>query len=1004
MTSISSSREWLIISAILWGLVTTGPLAASAQSVVMGAMEGQVRGEGDSTPIERAFVTVTSRMTGETHTVTTGREGTFELSLLPAGDYDVFVEAPGYRPKLLLEFPVRPGMPRAVQVELAPEPPPVERVDTVATPAIESARLGAAGTRWIPAREIERRPDLTRDLTGLATLSSVSDDALGVEGLPGSMTTQVVDGVPFVPARHPAVRGEALAGLPWPRAGMSYLEVLGSALDVEWTGAGGGYLAGQTTRGGPEGDFDLWGGGSLDELWTSDDIPDNQAFSAFWGAARTGVTINPDTAQLLLAVEGLSVEIPRAPLAASIASDLPLGTLEPGDRRALRRSSLEEVRSLSGLTRLDWLFPSGASLYVRVAGGHQVRDGVSALGPSLRYGGSPFYQGTDISAAAGVAASLSDRFSLEVRAGVDFSRRTFPAVDQPFSADLLPRTSLLESGTVFGNHPDLTGEVSRTGFHGGPVVHLSTGPHTLKGGVLASVASHEFDYLPGFAGEFFFSDAQALQSARGAHVRAAGPPPPTSFSIPRVGGFAQYGWNAAPGLLLTTGFRYDAEFLPVDDVRRNARWLDLTGVTNDGFKERLGKFSSRVGLSWDLTGGRSTVLEGVLGVHYDELSPPLLNEAIARDGRTDVLRVVGDLGRAWPDAPPESGADEAALLSLFGPELQAPRTARATLGLLQRIGSSAAFQVAGTYRRTEYLGRRTDLNRPVAALGSDPNGRPLWGSLEKDGSLVVATPGSNRRFPEFDAVWALTADGWSEYRGITLGFEQRRPGGLDLFGQYTLSETEDNWLGASRPEADAALDPRIRDEDPEGWIEGTSDFDVRHRLVLGTSVMLPLFEGAEVTAVYRYRSGLPFTPGYRGGVDINGDGSPRNDVAFVPALQDLEGLDREWDCLAEAAGGFPDRNACRGPGVHSLDLRLRLGLLRLGDRRGSLFVDILNLVESDVGVRDEALLLVDPEAPLVVDPSSGEVTVPVTVNPGFGTLLQPLSPGTYFRLGLSIGH
>src|SRR5690606_40686964 len=58
------------------------------------------------------------------------------------------------------------------------------------------------------------------------------------------------------------------------------------------------------------------------------------------------------------------------------------------------------------------------------------------------------------------------------------------------------------------------------------------------------------------------------------------------------------------------------------------------------------------------------------------------------------------------------------------------------------------------------------------SIGSDQYGRPLYGSLNQQASALVATPGTNRRFADFDAVHLLESTGFSTYWGATLGVER----------------------------------------------------------------------------------------------------------------------------------------------------------------------------------------------------------------------------------------
>ena len=269
-----------------------------------------------------------------------------------------------------------------------------------------------------------------------------------------------------------------------------------------------------------------------------------------------------------------------------------------------------------------------------------------------------------------------------------------------------------------------------------------------------------------------------------------------------------------------------------------------------------------------------------------------------------------------------------------------------------------------------------------------------------DYALLTSVVGSNRRFAEFDQVWALNPDGWSDQMAATVSLDHRVGDGLQLFGAYTWSETEDNWLGVAAGQPDAALDPGLDDLGAVPWSEGTSDLDVPHRVAAGLSVRSSV---VSLTGTYRFRSAYPFTAGYRLGVDANGDGSALNDVAFVPddpAVLDLAG---DWDCLATALGRFAKRNSCRGGGVHALDVRLSLALVRSSGIRLELVVEGFNLLESEVGLRDTALLLVDGSRQLSIDPTTGDVDVPVTVNPGFGDIVTSTSAGRMIRIGFRFG-
>jgi len=305
--------------------------------------------------------------------------------------------------------------------------------------------------------------------------------------------------------------------------------------------------------------------------------------------------------------------------------------------------------------------------------------------------------------------------------------------------------------------------------------------------------------------------------------------------------------------------------------------------------------------------------------------------------------------------------------------------------------------VTGSFRRTEALLRRRDLNRLTVAVGSDQNGRPIYGPLGIEGGVLAADPAVSRRFRGYEHVWVLDPDGWSEYGGVTVSLASTLRGGGRVTAEYTYSETVDNLWGAATGSSAASVLPGLEIDE---WDEAVSDFDLPHRVTVSAVLPIPFGAGGTVAGFYRFRSGLPFTPMVVAGLDANGDGSAFNDVAFVPQ-SGVESAAAIWDCLADFGGTFPDRNACRGDGVHTIDLRLALGLGSLGGVDAELVFDALNVTDADTGRPNAGLLTIAPGGE--VSSAGGQYSVPYALNPRFGSLTPGLDPGRWFRIGLRIG-
>ncbi|MEJ2153669.1 MAG: hypothetical protein P8Y29_12205, partial [Gemmatimonadota bacterium] len=440
------------------------------------------------------------------------------------------------------------------------------------------------------------------------------------------------------------------------------------------------------------------------------------------------------------------------------------------------------------------------------------------------------------------------------------------------------------------------------------------------------------------------------------------------FNVRRISLFGQDTWAVAPGLEVMFGAQYHAVWLPESNWNESLAW-DSLGATGADSISRATSWGTRVGFVWDVAERNRSFVRGSLGLFFEEVDPVVLHEALTGDGRALTRASRSNLD-GWPSSP--GSALTVPSVSLLGPEaLELPRTARGSFGLL-----------------------------PIEPAGTDQFGRPVFGQLQKMGGLVVPRLTLNRRFADLGRVYAINGDGWSQYVGGTFALE-RRGAPLDLSVSYTYSQTEDNLIGARDGLPSARLDPNLDGEGGEPWGEGISDFDVPHRVVASVGLHLPVLEGGVLSGVFRFRSGYPFTPGFRPGVDPNGDGSGSNDPAFLGGV-DLAGLEASWDCLTGQPSGPVERNSCRGDPVHGLDLSLRLGIVRVGGAVAELTVDAVNLIEPEVGIRDRALYLVDSSQPLST--VAGDVTIPLTANPGFGEFLRRLDPGRYVRVGVRIGR
>ena len=975
---------------------------AQAQSISRGRLEGIVR-DTSGARFPRARVRLTELASGVSWWLETDQNGTFSQNLMPPGDYEIFVEDVGFQPKRIAPVPVLPGRRQEISIVLAPIELPVQAAAEVPySQPVEESR--ASSSLWYTPFELYHLPEERREITELARLSTFSDADLNSEGLPGSLSGIFVDGLPFAAGRHPDLPPGQMIATAFPLSAFQNAELFTNGVDVEWTGFAGAYLSGYTRRGTTQPGGVGYADGSSSELVTSGIFdPGQVSGNSFRGGAVLTGPIVPDTSHYVLGIEAQRLEtvIPEPWEIHSFDSELVgVASFAGVDLSPYTRARLQTSDIVSGFGNFDWqvaqshqLNVRGAGSFFRLAGDLEEDPGlppphIASLGAQV--------EGSDISGAVTLASRFSSVVASELRLGLDRTDRAYEATSSP-------GTRITTAGQAFGSDPTLPGDFERLTGHFSETVHLDFGRHLLKVGLGLRLEAVNQLYAFASRGLFTFGGTSELDSRVGEFVGAT-LTPRAEFTNWQLAGYFQDTWNAAPGLQLTGGLRYEFEKLEKDAIQFNSDWAGLTNISNTAFDDGITKLSPRFGFLWNVSERDEWLVRGAAGLYHSTVSPGIFAEAVSQDGAAEIRRGVGDLG-AWPQLPGATAAPvQGARLTVLAPDFEPPRTARASLGIARLFGERTSVMVAGTYRFTDRLPRREDLNLSGSPLTRDQYGRPIFGTLVQQGSLITVEPGSNRRFEGFDVVSALDSDGESRYWDVTFTVQRHQTERFDLLAGYTFSWTRDDWLGARGGGLERELNPFPDGLNGEDWRDDRADFDRPSSVVIGAEAKFPeTFRGARVAALYRFMTGPPFTPGFRTGVDVNGDGSGWNDPAVVdPNIPGMSALIEEWDCLAEQVAEFAERNSCRGPDVHLLDVRAAVTLIEFFGRPVEVVVDGLNLLDANIGERDSALLLVDREGTIQENPD-GSLTLPLVANSHFGRGLAHQSLGRSFRLGVRVG-
>ena len=797
------------------------------------------------------------------------------------------------------------------------------------------------------------------------------DLATGVEGL---------DGIPGAVATSPAISRTDFSTLGLPLVSLDHAE-LSQGTDVEWAGYGGGLVSAFGVGAPRDAQMRAYGdvaGGSLR------------------GGLVLGGPVVRDTAWGLIGVDARRIQTQLAAPWTSDAVSTSVVTIAHDslgtDLSAYLRPVTQQTDVVTAFGRFDWDIARGQTVALRAAVTNSSSSDLD-LGTGRSVGLGSSLQARDISGSLAFNSQLGSRFGAQLSLAINRSERTY-------GAPSLPGIVVVTDGLVAGADGALPGRFERDATRASGALLYRLGEHELKLGLIETWTSHDITYDPWRSGTFVFGSVGDFTSGRGSYVESLNGVPAAAFSISATSFFLQDSWTPVPGLGILGGVRIEREQWPRGGVAADAEWLRLTGLSNAAVPRLKSQVSPRFAFTWSAGPQREWLLRGEAGLFAEGVDPSVLAEVLTHDGTAQFRRGLGALGK-WPAAPDLTAAPVTGpVLTILNPGFQAPRSGRAELGIARELRRGVSLEVSGQYRHTDFLPRRSDLNLAASPQFTDQYGRPVYGTLQQFGGMLAAPPGSNRSFSGFARVWALDPSGFSDYWGVTVALESLHERGLSLWASYTYSRTTDNVPGLYGTLPDAQLSPFPTSSAHAGWSDGVSDLDVPHRATLGAEVAIGIFK---IEGLVRYRSGLPFTPGFRDGVDANGDGATGNDPAFVSdTVSGAAAVIGKNSCLSGQIGQFAARNSCRGPAVTSVDARVAVRLFSLFGAPADLVVDGLNLVTTEDGVMDRALYLVDPARALATNAATGVVTVPLVANPNFGKLLYRRSPAAVARVGLRL--
>jgi len=968
-------------------IVVAGVMALVGRPAALRAQADVVRGRvigPDSTPVERATITVTSLRGSVSRSTRTDKDGRYTVAFPGTdGDYFINVAALGFASK---RFEVKRIADQEILIGNARLAVVAQQLDVM---KIDAARQRVArGDAPLDVGGSERSPtsgalsaDPFADLAALAASmpgvqlipSNDGPNGFSVLGLAADQNITTLNGMTF-------------AGSSLPRDASVTTSLVTTPYDVARGNFSGGMLAIRTDPGSNY--ISRLGGVNFDtpRMQMADPVtrslgqqyrsvsvggkaqgpiqPDNSFYSIAYQAGRRSSDIQSllNTSPIGLAAVGVAADSVARLLAVLDRSGVPVTT----DR--VPNARYNDNASVFGT--LDFAPPSstsGQAFNLTFNGAWNRTQPVFASAAEL-----PAHNGERNSWLGVLQGRQSAYYGFGVLSETSIGVSRLAANGSPFAempSAIVRINSALTNGSAsvqeiaFGGNADLSASQATTSVQA--MNQLSwfseDNAHRLK--LTTEVRRDQFaqDMTANRLGLFGFTSLADVEANR-----------PSMF-MRTLGSQARREAQYAAGVSIGDSYRPATSLQLQYGVRVDGNQFTTKPQLNADVERRFGArndrapngvyLSPRVGFSWaygtatQIAGfdgaardPRATIRGGI-GVFQSTPNAVQIGAAMDNTGLPSAAQQVVCVGAATPvadwaayaaslgaiptkcaDGSASSGlASSAPNVALFGRSYVAPRSLRSNLqwgGAV--LGNRLLASIDATYSLNLNQASMVDLNfDPAAKFTLADDGRPIFART----SGIVATSGAiaageGRIDPAFGRVTEFRSDMRSDARQLTI---QLRP--TDFSGRYSWSIA---YVYANARERYRGFTSAAASPLDVAW--SRSSFDSRHQVVYTLG-----YNALDIVRLSWYgslRSGTPYTPLVAG--DINGDGNA-NDRAFVydPATTKDDALATGMrsllatgsgsarKCLESQLGRIAARNSCQGPWVSSSNLTLSLNPTRV---------------------------------------------------------------------------
>ncbi len=632
-------------------------------------------------------------------------------------------------------------------------------------------------------------------------------------------------------------------------------------------------------------------------------------------------------------------------------------------------------------------------------------DNLTRTSSELYYSGSEYtFNDKTNSILAQLNSTFSPILSNELIAGYTSIRDTrvvpgpvFPMIEVKDPS--LPNGGMLVAGTEqFSGANALSQDIGELTDN----LSLSLGSHLLTFGTHDELFGFNNLFLRVFYGFYLFNSLSDF---------AAGKPynyqydysnlpgvnqPRAKWNAVQYGVYAQDEWNITSNFKLTYGLRLDIPTFP--DKPLNNPAFDQTfasmGLKTDQTPKATPLLSPRLGINWDVSGDRSTIIRGGAGVFTGRVPYVWLSNQYSNTGvninRLSAYDLPGGFFTSNPlDQPrPGGGIPVDSLLApiptteidLTSNNFKMPQVFRVDLAVDHQLAFGVVGTLEGIFSQSlnDVLYQDLNLQATGQQLWPGVDNRPFFGTpkpglynynwnynkVSTNYTNVVYMTNTNKPY-EYD----LTASLQRQFgRGIFSLLKSGVNDQLFLDLSYTYSRSYDqNAVTSTQAISQFVYNPVPGN--PNDPPLAVSDFSVPSRVVASVSETVNYGPGfaTTISLFYSGQSGSPFSYIYYG--DVNGDGNNQNDLIYDPKNvapggdinlvvkqngQWVPAPQSSYTQLADYINGDPylskyqgqivPRNGGRSPWQNQLNLRLAEDIPTVAGQNIEFTLDVLNFL------------------------------------------------------------